>query len=80
MTERYITDDEYAFDVREHPPPLGVKAYFIGRNGIGSITIYNPEWHVAWKPLPKLKASTKHWMSQMWTKNPTGKVNEMPYF
>ena len=77
MTERYITDDEFTFDVREHPPEPGVKAYFVGRNGLGDVTTYNPDWHVAWKPLPKLKPSTKSWMDRMWDKSPAGKVKQM---
>lgn len=75
--ERYVTGDEYAYDVRVVKPEPGVRAYFIGRNGRGDVCTYNPDWHVAWKPLPKMRPHTKEWIQRLWEKDPMGKVKEM---
>lgn len=46
-------------DAALFPPPKATKLLLLSRFGVLAVGTYQPEFHVAWAPLPKIPATVK---------------------
>lgn len=52
--EVFTVEEFYCYDPKVKPPPKTKQVWCVSKHGIGRKDIFNPEFDIAWFPLPKV--------------------------